>query len=53
MKRELGKRWLQAVQETAEVKEAQGKDKKGGGGMGGEEIKIINSSDELCTCCLG
>lgn len=28
-------------------------DKKGGGGMGGKEIKIINSSDELCTCCLG
>jgi len=45
MKTVLGKMWLQAVQETAEVKEAQGKDKK----EGGEKKKKY----KLCTYCLG
>jgi len=40
MKTVLGKMWLQAVQETAEVKEAQGKDKK----EGGEKKKKISSA---------
>lgn len=49
MKTVLDKMWPV----TAEVKDMQGEDKKGGGGAGREEIKIINSFDELCTCCLG